>query len=162
MKKKIIVISILISVILLISISYIGFSLIESNIEDREESGQRLNPDETYDGVLNEVHLIISYDDETDSFKGQVDNPTEKKLYDVRVEVHMYRGSTTRELGPTTPKNLDPGESMEIELSAEGWNFDSWTAHAETGSSEDHEGEEPGEPNHDKILIDHAQQDRTV
>ena len=155
MNKKIIVTSILISVIVLICISYIGFSLIGSDTEDGEESGQRLNPDETYNGVLNEVHLIISYDEETDSFKGQVDNPTDKILHDVRVEVHMYRGSTTRELGPTTPKDLDPGEKMDIELSAEGWNFDSWTAHAETGSFEDHEGEEPDEPDHDKIIIDY-------
>ncbi|MYE89263.1 hypothetical protein F4X33_09745, partial [Candidatus Poribacteria bacterium] len=66
----------------------------------------------------------------TSSFVGSVENTTGNILKNVRVEVHLSNGT---ELGPTTPKDLSPSESMKIELDATGQTFDTWSAHPEVG-----------------------------
>ena len=85
---------------------------------------------EIYDQVRNGVRLIMAYDAETNSFNGTVDNTTDRTLKRVRVEVHLSNG---KELGPTTPADLAPGEKRDIELVATGRDFDGWTAHPEVG-----------------------------
>ena len=47
----------------------------------------------------------------TGTFKGTVENTTEKVLERVRVEIHLSNG---KELGPTKPGDLKPGEKREI------------------------------------------------
>jgi hypothetical protein len=61
-----------------------------------------------------------------------VENTTDIILKQVRVEVHLSNGV---ELGPTTPTDLNPGESIEISLTATNKDFDGWTAHPEVGES---------------------------
>ena len=95
-----------------------------------EESGTELALNEIYDQVRNGVRLIMAYDAETNSFNGTVDNTTDRTLKRVRVEVHLSNG---KELGPTTPADLAPGEKRDIELVATGRDFDGWTAHPEVG-----------------------------
>jgi hypothetical protein len=89
-----------------------------------------------HDGYLNNAHLIISYNSSNDSFVGIVTNPTDRTLNNVRVEVHMYNGSDSKELGPTPAENLLPGESRTVDLYAEGWSFETWIVHPETGEGE--------------------------
>ena len=113
--------------------------------EEGEEPGIRLAPDETHDDVRNGAHLILAYDEGSNSFKGTVENVSEGVLEQVRVEVHLSNGV---ELGPTTPTDLNPGESTEITLSAPSQGFDEWTAHPEVGeggSGEHGSGEGEGE-----------------
>jgi len=114
----------------------------EHRREQGEESGRELALDETYDEVRNGARLILSFDGDSNSFAGTVTNTTKKTLRKVRVEVHLSNG---RELGPTTPADLAPGEEIEVKLTAESRDFEGWTAHPEVGSGEHGHGEEHGE-----------------
>ena len=98
--------------------------------EGDEESGQQFTKDETYDKIRNGARLILNYDPKTNTFTGTVENTTSKTLSRVRVEVHLSNGT---ELGPTTPKDLKPGEKMDVTLDTQGENFDTWSAHPEVG-----------------------------
>ena len=95
--------------------------------------------------VRNGARLILTYDAQSNSFKGTVENTTDETLKQVRVEVHLSNG---KELGPTTPADLAPGEKREVQLTATSTDFDRWTAHPEVGESEHSHGEEHGE--HDR------------
>ena len=97
-----------------------------------EESGTELALDESYDAVRNGARLILTYDPQSNSFNGFVENTTDIILKQVRVEVHLSNGV---ELGPTTPTDLNPGESIEVSLTATNKSFDGWTAHPEVGES---------------------------
>lgn len=110
----------------------------QSTDNGTEESGTELALDETYDKIRKGVRLIISYDEQSDTFQGTVENTTDAILKQVRVEVHLSNGN---ELGPTTPVDLAPGEKVDVELTAESKDFDGWTAHPEVGEGEHVEGE---------------------
>jgi hypothetical protein len=110
-----------------------------------EESGTQLGLDEVYDVVRKGTHLVLSYDAQSNSFVGTVENVSEQVLARVRVEVHLSNGT---ELGPTTQVDLKPGELREVLLAAESTDFEEWSTHAEVGDSEhSHEGE--GEHSHE-------------
>jgi hypothetical protein len=106
--------------------------------EGSEESGTEFALDETYDEVRHGARLILSYDAEGKAFVGTVENTTDEPLARVRVEVHQSNG---KELGPTTPVDLGPGEKRPVKLSARGQGFDGWSAHPEVGDSEHGHGE---------------------
>lgn len=110
--------------------------------DDGEESNIELALDEQYDKVRNGARLILAYDAQTNSFKGTVENTTNETLKQVRVEVHLSNG---KELGPTIPGDLAPGEKREIQLVATSTNFDRWTAHPEVGEGEHGSGGSGGE-----------------
>ncbi|MBA7519521.1 hypothetical protein ES705_11600 [subsurface metagenome] len=114
--------------------------------EEGEESGAQLSLDEVYDEVRKGVRLVLTYDAESNSFNGTVENTTDKILERIRVEVHLSSGI---ELGPTTPIDLKPGEKKAVRLAATKKDFDKWLTHSEVGSSEHgHSGE--GDDEHDK------------
>ena len=113
--------------------------------EEGEESGTELALNESYDAVRNGARLILAYDAQSNSFNGTVANTTDKTLKRVRVEVHLSNG---KELGPTTPGDLGPGERRDVRLKATDKGFDGWTAHPEVGIGEHGSGEERGE--HDR------------
>ena len=116
----------------------------ESGGEEGEEGGIELKLDEVYDEVRNGARLVLSYDVQSNSFNGTVENTTDEILERVRVEVHLSSGI---ELGPTIPTDLKPGEKRAVKLNATDSDFERWSAHAESGSSEPgHSGEgEEGE-----------------
>ena len=113
--------------------------------EEGEESGTQLALNERYDSVRNGARLILAYDVRSNSFNGTVENTTDKILKRVRVEVHVSNG---KELGPTTPADLDPGEKRDVILTATSKDFNGWTAHPEVGIGEHGSGEGRGE--HDR------------
>ena len=98
--------------------------------EGGEESGVQYALDETYDKVRAGARLIISYDADSNTFTGAVENTTQATLNRVRVEVHLSNGI---ELGPTTPIDLAPGESADVALPASDEPFETWSAHPEVG-----------------------------
>lgn len=98
-----------------------------------EETGPRISIDGTHDEVRKGSRLILSYDKESSSFIGTVENVSEKTIARVRIEVHLSNGI---ELGPTEPISLEPGKKVDVTLSAEGQTFEWWKAHAEVGVSE--------------------------
>ncbi len=95
-----------------------------------EERGSALALDETFDTVRNGARLIMSYDTTAQAFIGTVENTTDATLQQVRVEVHLDNGV---ELGPTPPRDLAAGATMDVRLDAEGQSFTAWTPHAEVG-----------------------------
>ena len=113
-----------------------------STDDGEEESGAELSLNETYDKVRNGARLILAYDAQTNAFKGTVENTTDETLKQVRVEVHLSNG---KELGPTTPGDLAPGEKREVQFIATSTDFDRWTAHPEVGEGEHGHGGEHGE-----------------
>jgi hypothetical protein len=121
--------------------------------EEGEESGTALALNETYDAVRNGARLVLVYDAQSNSFAGTVENTTETTLERVRVEVHLSNG---KELGPTTPADLGPGEKREVRLQATTEGFDGWTAHPEVGSGEHSHGEGEGEHSRDEGRGEHS------
>ncbi len=95
-----------------------------------EESGTLLGRDETYDKVRNGARLILRYDQAAQAFVGTVENTTAATLEQVRVEVHLSNGD---ELGPTKPRDLAAGATMDVRLDAPGQSFTGWSPHAEVG-----------------------------
>ena len=105
----------------------------EHEAGEGEESGTELGLTERYDSVRNGARLVLTYSAGTNAFIGTVENTTNETLRQVRVEVHLSNG---KELGPTTPADLAPGERIDVELKATDQGFDGWTAHPEVGSGE--------------------------
>lgn len=89
--------------------------------------------DATFDEIRGGARLVLTFDDESNSFRGIVENTSDRVLTRVRVEVHLDNGA---ELGPTTPTDLGPGETLDIVLPSTRESFTSWTTHAEVGSGE--------------------------
>ena len=102
----------------------------ESGEGDGEESATQYGLADTYDVVRRGAHLILSYDESWNTFRGTVENTTTETLRSVRVEVHLSNGI---ELGPTTPLDLAPGQMAEITLPASKQRFETWSAHPEVG-----------------------------
>ena len=95
-----------------------------------EESGTQYGLTEKYDVVRAGARLILSYDASSNAFMGTVENTAQDTLRRVRVEVHLSNGI---ELGPTTPRDLTPGQVTDITLPASNGPFESWSAHPEVG-----------------------------
>ena len=110
-----------------------------------EESANQLTLAETYDHTRKGARLIMKYDAATNTFTGTVENTTNAILQQVRVEIHLFSSQgpnpTDPELGPTTPRDLAPGEKIPIELVAVAEPFDMWVAHPEVGPSSTGGGE---------------------
>ncbi len=99
----------------------------------QEQSAVQFSKSDTYDHTRNGARLILTFDREANEFVGTVENTTDDTLTRVRVEVHLSNGT---ELGPTTPTDLDPGEAMDITLTATEEAFETWSAHPEVGDEE--------------------------
>jgi hypothetical protein len=119
--------------------------------DESEETNVELTLNDQYDKVRNGARLILNYDPHSNSFKGTVENTTNETLKRVRVEVHLSNG---KELGPTTPEDLAPGDTREVLLAATSTNFDKWTAHPEVGDDEHGSSESRGE--HDRERSEHG------
>ena len=125
----------------------------ELSVDDGdEESNVELTLTDTYDKVRNGARLILNYEAQSNAFKGTVENTTNETLKQVRVEVHLSNG---KELGPTTPGDLAPGEKRAILLTATSTNFDRWTAHPEVGEGEHGSGGEGEGGEHDAESGEH-------
>ena len=101
--------------------------------QGQEQSAVQFSKSDTYDHTRNGARLILTFDRKANEFVGTVENTTDDTLSRVRVEVHLSNGT---ELGPTTPTDLDPGEAMDITLTATEEAFGTWSAHPEVGDEE--------------------------
>ena len=110
--------------------------------EGGEESATQYTRTQTYDEVRAGARLVLRYDPATQAFVGTVTNTTDATLSRVRVEVHLSNGV---ELGPTTPMDLAPGQSIDVSLPATGQVFTTWGAHPEVGSGGENSPEGGGQ-----------------
>lgn len=99
--------------------------------EEGEESGDYIGRAESWDETRRGMRLTLSYDAARDAFVGTVENTTGATICAVRVEVHLADGP---ELGPTERQDVGAGESVSVELPAEGESFERWTAHPESSA----------------------------
>lgn len=120
----------------------------ESGSEGSESGeGSELTPtnslgiNETYNQINKGARLIIAYDKKSNTFKGSIENLTNKVLTRARVEVHTSAGD---ELGPTTPRSVNPGQKITFTLKGTNNTFTTWSTHAEFGASEGNEGASEG------------------
>ena len=98
-----------------------------------EASAAHLAPNETFDMVRSGARLVMNYDPASNSFKGTVENTTNQVLTRMRIEVHLSNGT---ELGPTTPIDMAPGQTVPVTLQSTQAPFTGWIAHAEVGGGE--------------------------
>jgi len=108
----------------------------EGHNEGSEEAGTEFAKSETYDQTKYGVRLVMKYDEAKQAFVGSISNTRSTELTRVRIEVHLSNGV---ELGPTKPVDLAGEESKEFTLDASGQVFSAYSAHAESGSGEEHE-----------------------
>jgi len=106
--------------------------------ERREESGGSLQRDAQLDQTRSGVRLLLAYDAKAQLFRGSIENTTTQMIPAVRVEVHLSSG---KELGPTTPVDLEPGVKVPVELKPSSDKFERWSAHAEVGRGDRDAGE---------------------
>ena len=83
----------------------------------------------------NGARLVLEFNPNTQVFVGSVTNTTGNTLSQVRVEVHLDNGT---ELGPTKRIDVQPGQTIPVELGAFGNEFSSWVSHPEAGIEEGH------------------------
>jgi hypothetical protein len=88
-------------------------------------SNGRVAPDETYDGVIDGVHLVLDYNAASDYFIGTIENTTAEPVKAIWVMVDLSDGT---ELGPTDEVDLSPGERTVLSLACKDCDFEWWTA----------------------------------
>lgn len=132
----------------------------EDGSEDSRESGDPSSPilalDESWDGVVNGIRTVMSYDSAIGSFSGIVENTTNQTIRSIQIELNLKQGKTTVvELGPQPVGDLSPGEQATVELLvsdeplATGVAFDAWEIHPEAeGTGEG--GNESSDEGHDE------------
>ncbi|GEM_PF-417843 len=112
-----------------------------THTQEKKHSDGMVEPDETYEEVRKGVRLTLSYNHESSTFGGKIENTTKEALPQISVGVQLSNGT---KLGPTTPVTLDAGEVHSVELNADGESFESWSAHS-TLRSDGHRHGEDGE-----------------
>jgi len=117
------------------------FSACDDPNGENEESGTQYTKIQTVDETLNGAHLLMTYDEPSNSFNGTVENTTSETLEQARVEIHLSNGT---ELGPTTPFDMVAGTTMDVRLQATSTDWETWSVHPESGSSEGDGGENHG------------------
>lgn len=80
------------------------------------------------------ARLILTYDLQSRSITGHVENMTHQTLKRIRVTVRLSNGI---KLAPKRVADLPPGAIQEIKFAEIDENFKGWTAHVEVGGSED-------------------------
>ena len=110
----------------------------EGSGESGDPSSPILGLDESWDGVVNGVRTLMSYDPARRAFYGFVENPGDTMICFVQIELKLKLGmQTVVELGPQPVGDLAPGERVPVELLvadeplAAGAAFDAWEIHAE-------------------------------
>ncbi|SMO49257.1 hypothetical protein [Fodinibius sediminis] len=111
----------------------------DAHSHEGETSEAMMGLDENYEQVRKGIRLTLSYDSDSKSFNGTIENTTQDVLPAVSVKVELSNGS---ELGPTSPVDLAAGETHSVELGAGGEPFNSWSAHSEIGRSGHSHGED--------------------
>lgn len=113
----------------------------EAGEEGTSTGAQTLMKSQTYDATKNGGRLVLSYNSTTKAFEGTLKNVGNQPLTRARVEIHLNTGT---ELGPTTPVDLQVGQTIQLKLPTPE-NFTTWVTHAEFGVGEGSKGAEGSE-----------------
>ena len=84
-----------------------------------------------FSGVFQNQHFMFAFDASTSSFRGSVENRTNTLICRSRTEVHLGVGTRVVEMGPTIPENLSPGETLNVVMTIEGYEPETYALHPE-------------------------------
>ncbi len=84
-----------------------------------------------FSGVFQNQHFMFAFDASNSSFRGSVENRTNTLICRSRTEVHLGVGTRVVEMGPTIPENLDPGETLNVVMTIEGHEPETYALHPE-------------------------------
>ncbi|MCL3782678.1 hypothetical protein EMN47_20015 [Prolixibacteraceae bacterium JC049] len=114
------------------------------------ESGKQWARSATASEIVNGVKLILTFDENSQTFTGTLENLNTKVAPQVRVEVHVYDAAgNSIEYGPTTPGDMQPSEKRNVSLPApNAGSFIKFAMHPEIAGGEGSGGGESGEGNH--------------
>lgn len=104
---------------------------------EQGESGVSWNRTATADEVVSGIHLIITYNEQSKSFTGTLENLNTNVAQQTRLEAHVYDAAgNSQEFGPTTPVDMQPGAKRTVTLATPGvGNFTTFKVHAEVGAA---------------------------
>ena len=103
-----------------------------SAAENAQESAPPIPVTDAATGTFNNLDYNVAYDPTLQAFRGVVTNNTNQVVCGSRLEIHMALNGNVIELGPTINKDLGPGESLNLVLSAEPITPDTYSLHPES------------------------------
>lgn len=103
-----------------------------SGAESAQESAPPIPVTDPATGTFNSLDYSVAYDETIQAFRGVVTNNTNQIVCGSRLEIHMAVNGNVIELGPTINKDLAPGESLNLVLSAEPITPDTYSLHPES------------------------------
>ena len=98
---------------------------------DEENEGLGMSIDQPWVATINGLDLIIVHDPTTKGFTGVMTNNTSQVICGGRLEIHVGRGGSTLELGPTVDINWAPGQARSVVLGFDAMPGDTYSLHPE-------------------------------
>ena len=80
---------------------------------------------------INGLDLDVGHDPTTKAFTGVITNNTSQLICGVRLEIHVGRGGSTLELGPTVDADWAPGQARSMVLGFDAMPGDTYSLHPE-------------------------------
>ena len=96
-----------------------------------ENEGLGMSIDQPWVATINGLDLIIVHDPTTKAFTGVMTNNTSQLICGGRLEIHVGRGGSTLELGPTVDTNWAPGQARSVVLGFDAMPGDTYSLHPE-------------------------------
>ncbi len=103
----------------------------EGGDEGSNEASPPIPISTPFSDVFQNQHFMFAFDASTRSFRGSVENRTNTLICRSRTEVHLGAGTQVVELGPTIPENLGPGETLNVVMTIEGYEPETYALHPE-------------------------------
>ena len=96
-----------------------------------ENEGLGMSIDQPWVATINGLDLIIVHAPTTKAFTGVMTNNTSQLICGGRLEIHVGRGGSTLELGPTVDTNWAPGQARSVVLGFDAMPGDTYSLHPE-------------------------------
>ena len=96
-----------------------------------ENEGLGMSIDQPSVANINGLDLNIGHDPTTKAFTGVITNNTSQLICGGRLEIHVGRGGSTLELGPTVNADWPPGQARSVVLGFDAMPGDTYSLHPE-------------------------------
>ena len=96
-----------------------------------ENEGLGMSIDQPSATNINGFDLNIVHDPATNAFTGVMTNSTSQLICGARLEIHVGRGGSTLELGPTVDADWAPGQARNVVLGFDAMPSDTYSLHPE-------------------------------
>lgn len=124
------------SIIIILSFACSDNSTNPEGSDEAGESGKSWAISDTAMEIVNGIRLTLSFNSTDQAFEGTLENLNTVVSPLVRVEVHVFDAAgKSNEYGPTTPKDMEPGEKRDVTLPVPGaGDIATFQMHPEVGS----------------------------